>query len=170
MKRLFVLFTAAILTVTTLSGCYGKFMLTRKVYEVNGSVQDKFLRSAVTWAFVIIPVYGVSALVDFVLFNTIEFWQGKNPIAQGEKEFQYAENGKTYQIRAVKEGNNLQYTISRYEEGKLLDTCRIHWDLASGESVVLVDNGSEPRQFIATLDKGTVQVSEKAPALHLAAR
>ncbi len=61
-------------------GCFGRFALTRKVYELNESVDDKFLRSIVTFAMVVIPVYGVCAFADWALFNTIEFWGGKNPV------------------------------------------------------------------------------------------
>ena len=58
MKGFVALLVGMSLALTSLTGCYGKFALTRKVYGINGDVKDKFLRSAVTWAFVIVPVYG----------------------------------------------------------------------------------------------------------------
>jgi hypothetical protein len=61
------------------AGCYGKFQLTRTVYDINTSVQDKYVRSAVTWL-LIIP-YGIAGFLDFAVFNLIEFWSGENPIA-----------------------------------------------------------------------------------------
>ena len=63
-----------------LPGCFGRFALTRKVYALNESVNDKFLRSIVTFAMVLIPVYGVCAFADWAIFNTIEFWGGSNPV------------------------------------------------------------------------------------------
>src|SRR4030065_644592 len=45
------------------AGCFGKFQLTRKVYDINQSVEDKYLRSAVTWLLVIIPLSGVAGPV-----------------------------------------------------------------------------------------------------------
>lgn len=66
-----------------LAGCHGSFSLTKRLHRWNGSLGNKFAESAVMWALVIIPVYGLSLLGDFVLFNLIEFWSGKNPVAQG---------------------------------------------------------------------------------------
>ncbi len=63
------------------TGCYGKFALTRKVYDWNGGLGNKFLKSIVFWALVIIPVYEIAGLADVVIFNLLEFWTGSNPIA-----------------------------------------------------------------------------------------
>lgn len=69
-----VLPLAALLTVV--AGCFGQFRLTRTVYEFNARVENKFVRSIATWALVIIPVYEVAAIVDFLVLNVIEFWGG----------------------------------------------------------------------------------------------
>ncbi len=66
-----------------LAGCYGSFSLTKRLYRWNGGLGSKFAESAVMWALIIIPVYELSLLGDFVLFNLIEFWSGKNPVAGG---------------------------------------------------------------------------------------
>ena len=64
------------------SGCYGKFLLTRKVYEINGKItNDKFVHSIITWVFIYVPVYALAGLADFVILNVIEFWTGKNPLS-----------------------------------------------------------------------------------------
>ncbi len=64
------------------AGCYGKFQLTRSLYEVNRSVEDKYLRTVLTWV-LIIP-YGIAGLLDFAVFNLIEFWSGENPIVAAQ--------------------------------------------------------------------------------------
>ncbi|WNG35075.1 DUF3332 domain-containing protein [Archangium minus] len=67
------------------SGCFGSFALTRKIYGLNQEVSDnKFLRWLVFLGFTIIPVYGVGTLVDALVFNSIEFWSGSNPLANAE--------------------------------------------------------------------------------------
>lgn len=66
------------------TGCYGKFALTKKVYDWNGGLGNKFLKSIVFWALVIIPVYEVAGLADVVIFNLLEFWTGSNPIASAQ--------------------------------------------------------------------------------------
>lgn len=66
-----------------LAGCYGSFSLTKRLYRWNGGLGSKFAESAVMWVLIIIPVYELSLFGDFVLFNLIEFWSGKNPVAGG---------------------------------------------------------------------------------------
>ena len=85
--------------------CYGNFSLVKKLYNWNGTIENKFAKSAATWIMFIIPVYGVAGFIDFVILNVIEFWSGENPVTMsaGDKEVQYVEkDGKTYQITATK--------------------------------------------------------------------
>ena len=88
------LFFALALTGVMISqtGCFGEFGLTRKVYDFNQNVGGKFVNNLLFWAMCIIPVYEVVGFLDVVIFNTIEFWTGSNPIAMapGETEIQYA--------------------------------------------------------------------------------
>jgi hypothetical protein len=76
------------------AGCFGKFQLTRKLYDINQSIDEKYVRSAATWLFVI--PYAVTGLLDFVVFNLIEFWTGENPVAEAKVTKVYAQgNGRT---------------------------------------------------------------------------
>ncbi len=87
----------------SLIGCYGSFQLTKRLYEWNGSLGDKWVNSAVTWILIIVPVYEFAGFVDFVFLNVIEFWTGSNPVtmAPGEEETQIVElNGRVYEITA----------------------------------------------------------------------
>ncbi len=61
-------------------GCYGKFALVQKVHKFNGSFGNKFVNELMFLVMYIIPVYGIAALVDAVVVNSIEFWTGKNPV------------------------------------------------------------------------------------------
>ena len=74
---------AAILAAAVLlTGCFGSFGATRALYGWNeGVTANKFLQTAVMWGLIIVPVYGVLALGDFFVFNTIEFWTGKKLFA-----------------------------------------------------------------------------------------
>jgi hypothetical protein len=75
---------SALLAVgSTLSSCYGSFGLTKKVYQFNGKLGDKWINSL----FVFLvggPVYGLAGTADVVIFNLIEFWTGSNPVAFNE--------------------------------------------------------------------------------------
>jgi len=63
------------------TGCFGGFQLTRKVYSFNRDVSpDKWIRELVFLAMAIFPVYGAATFLDAVIFNSIEFWTGSNPV------------------------------------------------------------------------------------------
>ena len=81
MKRtIAVLILAAFVPVAT-TGCFGSFQLTRKVYQFNRDVSpDKWIQELTFLVMAIIPVYGAATFLDAVIFNSIEFWTGNNPV------------------------------------------------------------------------------------------
>lgn len=89
------------LLALSITGCYGRFGLTRKIYQVNGSIGDKWLNSIFTW--IMLPAYGICGALDLALFNVIQFWTGRNPIAlgPGEQDTQLAfYDGRVVEITA----------------------------------------------------------------------
>lgn len=94
--------TASVRSVVTLSvlvacfglaaGCYGPFNLTKTIYNWNGQVQGagqveaKWMREGIFVALVLIPVYPISVVADALVFNSIEFWTGQNPIKVSREE------------------------------------------------------------------------------------
>ena len=108
MKRFILRIISALLIISlfsfSLPGCYGKFNLSKKLYSWNGQVGDKWANSAVTWILIIVQVYTISGIVDFVFLNLIEFWTGSNPVSMGpnDKETQLVKhNDKMYEITAT---------------------------------------------------------------------
>ena len=89
----------------TQSGCFGEFALTRKAYDWHASIGNKFVRSLLLW----IPmgfVYSITAMVDAVVLNLIEFWSGSNPLSmnEGDHEMQLLTiKGVDYRIDATKD-------------------------------------------------------------------
>ncbi|MBL0129015.1 MAG: DUF3332 family protein [Flavobacteriales bacterium] len=89
----------------TQTGCFGEFALTRKAYDWHASIGNKFVRSLLLW----IPmgfVYGITAMVDAVVLNLIEFWSGSNPLSmnEGDHEMQLLTvKGIDYRIDATKD-------------------------------------------------------------------
>ena len=61
-------------------GCYGPFNLTRRLYQWNGQFADKWEKEVVFVLLAWIPVYGLAAAGDAIIFNSMEFWTGKNPV------------------------------------------------------------------------------------------
>lgn len=64
--------------VTT--GCTGSFSLTKKVYNWHHSNPDKWLDEGGFLVCILLPIYGISTFADAIVFNSIEFWTGENPV------------------------------------------------------------------------------------------
>lgn len=74
------LLTCAIL----LGGCFGKFALTGKVYNWNKGVSSNvFVQSAVAWGLLIIPVYEVVFIADWLVLNPIAALTGSELVQNG---------------------------------------------------------------------------------------
>jgi hypothetical protein len=90
MKKIITKITTFVVVIAlsiSLSGCFGSFALLGKFHAWNDSVSDsKFVKELVFLGMCILPVYELAALGDALIFNTIEFWSGSNPIAMGASE------------------------------------------------------------------------------------
>lgn len=65
-----------------LPNCFGGFVLTGKWHGFIKGINNKWLR----WIVFLITciVYGITIWVDAILFNSIEFWSGSNPMAMSD--------------------------------------------------------------------------------------
>lgn len=89
----------------TATNCYGPFRLSKKLYDWNGNVGDKYIDSFVFIALLVTQVYTITIFADGIIFNSIEFWNGTNPITMNEDQKEtklVTDAGKTYQITASK--------------------------------------------------------------------
>lgn len=66
-----------------LTGCMGNFALTKQLYGWNKhAANDRWVNEFIFAGFtVILPVYGLSLLADGIIFNSVQWWTGKNPVA-----------------------------------------------------------------------------------------
>ncbi len=84
MKKLIKL-VSILIVVSLLSGCFGNFALTKKVYQWNDTASDnKFVEQVLFWGMCFIPVYSVAGFIDACFLNLIEFWTDTNPLAYNE--------------------------------------------------------------------------------------
>lgn len=99
-------------------GCYGSFNLTKKVYNWNGTMGDKWTKELVFLVLNIVPVYGVAAWIDVVILNSIEFWTGSNPVASNLT----SDDGTSVAFNAEKKEMTITYAGASYivtnENGK----------------------------------------------------
>lgn len=64
-----------------LSGCLGQNALFNTVQDWNATAtEEKFVNQGISFAFWIVPVYGLTILADIVILNSVEFWTGTNPV------------------------------------------------------------------------------------------
>lgn len=78
------------ISYTSFLNCFGKFSLTRKVYQLidglnigSGKVQ-KVVKTVILWITLITFIDPLIFFIDFVILNLIEFWTDSNPLGLNE--------------------------------------------------------------------------------------
>lgn len=89
---------ALLIASILLTGCTGPFQLTKNLHKWQTSNDEKWVDEAVFLCCVILPVYGLCTLGDALIFNSIEFWSGENPIQKAS-----APHGDEMCLRSVAE-------------------------------------------------------------------
>lgn len=148
MKRRF--FTvAAVLCAGSLmfSSCIGSFSLTNKLLSWNKQVGNKFINELVFIAFWVLPVYEVSSLADILVLNSIEFWNGTNPLAQGRKVIDG--NDGRYFVDCDGKG----YTITCENDGSV-----VRLDFDSDAQTWSVNAGDETYELMTFVDDTHVKL------------
>lgn len=80
MKKMALKIVGLTVLASALTGCIGSNAVTGKVMKFNVEVVDnRYARAGVN--FLLAPVYGITTAADYVVFNSLEFWTGKNPIS-----------------------------------------------------------------------------------------
>ena len=147
------LLLAGLLSTTA---CFGNFHLTQRYWHWNGHVTDnKWANEGIFLLSVIIPVYEIVALCDAFIFNTVEFWSGKNWIdaPSGSSATGKIDDHRTYTLTKL---SNTQLKAEVFEDGRLV-TMRIV-DQSNGVNSVLRDeNGIALVSATEQLD-GSIEV------------
>lgn len=150
---------AACLCFST-AGCFGKFELTRRIYNFNKRVDsDKWVQWLVFLVISIIPVYGLGLLIDLLFANSVEFWTGSNPVSAdaGSSKIVYGPDGEYVKATRLAENMiNLEITGSRGEQYTLTlvrDECSISAYSSQGMLLAIVQDidGSPAFEKFGTL-------------------
>lgn len=118
MNKSRITIVSALLAATMMfSSCVGSFSLFNKFAKWNThATSEKFLNEIIF--IVLSPVYAVCGMADALVFNTIEFWSGSNPIAAvGSTRHVVGSNGDEYLVRVNKDG----YTVTNKTRGEEMD-------------------------------------------------
>lgn len=156
MKRLSAALLCLVLALP-LPGCYGKFVLTKTLYGINGEVQEPYLRSVVAWAF-LVP-YAFTGILDFTVFNVIEFWSGENPMSV--RAASLPGGGKAV-VTLVRDGSGTTALVDRYEGGVLVASAAIRDDGKGTARAVVARGGvAGPEARAVLLPDGSVEVTRE---------
>ena len=139
------------------TSCIGSFALTNKLLSWNKQVGSKFVNELVFFAFWILPVYEVSALADVLVLNSIEFWSGSNPVAQGrsvidDKDGRYLVDcdGKGYTITSENDGSVVRLDFDEADQA---------WSVtADGNTYELMTFVDDTHVSLPTADGGRMVV------------
>jgi hypothetical protein len=80
MKKVTTLVAGALLSTVLFSGCFGPMNASSRLATWNREIENRWVGEAVFLPMRIFYVYTVAFLGDVLIFNTIEFWGGKNPV------------------------------------------------------------------------------------------
>lgn len=152
MKK-FKIAVAAILlagTSMTFSSCLGSFQMTKNVISWNKQVGNKFVNELVFVAFWILPVYEFTSLADLLVINSIEFWNGENPIKPiASTKSIKTENGN-YRIDCDKKG----YTITNESTR---EKTRMEF-IEDSNSWAVIGSDNQPHVFMTFIDQEHVKM------------
>ena len=155
--RNIALATALSLSVLA-AGCYGKFQLTRMVYDVNSSVEDRYVRSAVTW--ILVLPYLFAGFVDATVFNVVEFWTGQNPLTVTKVD---KAGPDTLATTLSREGKGTVAVLDRFRDGRRIATLVIRDDGRGVVRASLFENGVPAGETVARANAdGSVSVERSA--------
>lgn len=141
MKKLFLMVFSLLLT-----GCLGQNALFDKVQDWNATAtNEKFVNQGISFVFWWLPVYGLTLLGDIIIFNSVEFWTGQNPISQ--------EGAKvTGTTRVIEDGLGNRAELAFQEDGSV--------------SVTEYRDG-EVHQYRLVREQGMVTMDGSSPSLAL---
>ena len=108
---------ALVLICFVASGCTGSFNLTKKLYNWHHSNTDKWSDEFGFLVCALLPIYGISTFADAIVFNSIEFWTGKNPVeARAQTDTKYVKAGNEEATLSYNRAAN-EITIASEKKG-----------------------------------------------------
>jgi hypothetical protein len=74
---------ALLIASILLTGCTGPFALTKKLHTGQTGFENKWVDEVAFLGCIILPIYGLATVGDAIIFNSVEFWTGDNPMDTG---------------------------------------------------------------------------------------
>jgi hypothetical protein len=144
--RLVVALMAVLFTATA---CLGRFAAFNELSRWNQQIhEDRWVNEIVFIALVIVPVYEVALLADVLIFNSVEFWSGENPINESGNRLDrhYQKTAKRGSMEIVQRffdtGTRRSMVVDRYDTGRLAETMVLFKESGQPEYLGLVVAGN----------------------------
>lgn len=139
------------------SGCYGPFNLVRRLHHWNGQVGGRWANEVVFLGLAyLLPVYSICGLGDVLIFNSIEFWTGDNPIdppmTAGTKTIR--QGNQTAVLERMDTAGGRQMHVKLFEGDRLLQEFSLEANLEG--PTVLKDASGVVIGSAETLPDGTL--------------
>ena len=172
MKRNLIIASALSLSLLS-SSCLGSFNAVRNLKTWNDQATDnKFANNAIFWGLLIIPVYELFILGDFIIFNVLEFWTGSNPIAmvEGETETQIAEvKGQKVKMTAQKNQFKIE-VLDGKNTGKTVEMVYTPenktWSAKDGDKLIKLASFKDGFYMVYTPNGETIKLDANATQEH----
>jgi len=146
-------------------GCIGSFRLTGSLLSWNKQLSNKFVNELVFVGLAVMPVYFFSLMGDAFVFNTIEFWGGRNPISSTVEGGDAVASTRTFErgeLKVVLERRDTemgrQLTVRSYENDQLVE--RSDLVARSDGTVVKVDPAGNVLAFAQQGPDGSLLVRD----------
>ena len=143
-----------------MSGCHGPFNLTRRLHRWNGQVGGRWANEVVFLCFIWLPVYSLATLGDGLIFNSIEFWTGNNPITPPTAEAPHAMTKTIAQgtqkavLERTDSKDGRQMTVKLYDGNRLMNEFSL--EARVDQPTVFKDSAGTVMGQAQTLPDGTL--------------
>lgn len=161
-KRFFPIALAFTISGSLLfTSCIGSFGLFNKILAWNQTIDNKFVNEVVFVALNIVPVYGVSFIADLLVINSIEFWNGDNPIEVGMVKTVQGENG-IYTVETLENGYHIENQAGN-EMNLVYDKTTNTWSVVANDQesklIKIEDGGNSAIVYLPNGDEQKVELS-----------
>jgi hypothetical protein len=130
-----------------LTGCFGSFSATRRLWGWNDDVGDKWVNWLVFLGLCILPVYELFVLGDVLVLNSVEFWTGSNPVRR-------VGDGRTVTRVGTADPRTLRLEVRRAGRLEYVAFCRS----IAGGGLQLLDASGEPLTSVRAQSDGSIEL------------
>lgn len=113
----------------TSPGCFGSFALTRQLHRWNAQIGEQWTNEFVFLGCIILPVYPISTLGDAIIFNSVEFWSGSNPLMVRADPEDESGQSRVAVLEGFGEGRRIEFRGVETPEGPAVDARVIEGDV-----------------------------------------